>query len=76
MKLPDEITNLVDDGYENLTISESSLINFLKRYSSEIPLLINNKKVWLEVDNRFDVPVLERDISDGSAVKLSKKYFL
>lgn len=75
MKLPDEIINLVNQGYENLTISESSLINFLKSYSGEIPLLINDKKVWIEVDNRFDVPILERDISDGSAVKLSKKYF-
>lgn len=75
VKIPDEITNLINQGYEDLTLSESSFIEFMKRYSYEIPLLIDNKKVWIHIDNRFDVPILELDINDGSAVKLSKKYF-
>ncbi len=67
----EKIKELVNQGYENLTISETDFIQFMQKHSSNICLLVDNKKVWVHFDNTFSSPILERDISDGSDINLN-----
>ena len=65
-----QLEELVDDGYEDLTISEKNLIELIEKYNHNIPLYINNRKVWIHF-TESDKILMECDISDGSGVELN-----
>jgi len=67
-----KLTKLIDNGYEDLTISKQNLIKLIEKHKHNIPLLINNKKVWIHF-TESDKILLECDISDGSGVELTIK---
>jgi hypothetical protein len=65
-----QLEELVDDGYEDLTISKKNLIELIEKYNHNIPLYINNRKVWIHF-TESDKIFMECDISDGSGVELN-----
>jgi|TARA_R110000822_G_scaffold214820_3_gene349784 hypothetical protein len=65
-----QLEELVNDGYEDLTISKKNLIELIEKYSHNIPLYINNRKVWIHF-TESDKIFMECDISDGSGVELN-----
>ena len=65
-----QLEELVNDGYEDLTISKKNLIELIEKYSHNIPLYINNRKVWIHF-TESDKILMECDISDGSGVELN-----
>jgi len=70
LKMENKLTKLIDNGYEDLTISKQNLIKLIKKHKHNIPLLINNKKVWIHF-TESDKILIECDISDGSGVELN-----
>jgi hypothetical protein len=67
--MENKLTKLINNGYEDLTISKQNLIKLIEKHSHNIPLLINNKKVWIHF-TESDKILMECDISDGSGVEL------
>ncbi len=65
-----QLEKLVNEGYEDLTISKQNFIKLIEKYSHNIPLLINGKKVWIHF-MECDKLLMECDISDGSGVELN-----
>ena len=65
-----QLEELVNDGYEDLTISKKNLIELIEKYSHNIPLYINNRKVWIHF-TESDKIFMECDISDGSGVEVN-----
>jgi hypothetical protein len=65
----EQLETLVKEGYEDLTISKQNLIKLIEKYSHNIPLLINGRKVWIHF-TESDKILMECDISDGSGVEL------
>ena len=65
----EQLEKLVKEGYEDLTISKQNLIKLIEKYSHNIPLLINGRKVWIHF-TESDKILVECDISDGSGVEL------
>ena len=65
-----KLEKLVNDGYEDLTISKQNLIKLIEKHSHNIPLLINNRKVWIHF-TESDKIFVECDISDGSGIELN-----
>ena len=65
----EQLETLVKEGYEDLTISKQNLIKLIEKYSHNIPLLINGRKVWINF-TESDKILMECDISDGSGVEL------
>ena len=65
----EQLETLVKEGYEDLTISKQNLIKLIEKYSHNIPLLINGRKVWIHF-TESDKILVECDISDGSGVEL------
>ncbi len=65
-----QLENLINEGYEDLTISKQNLIKLIEKYSHNIPLFINNKKVWIYFTESNKI-LMECDISDGSGVELN-----
>jgi hypothetical protein len=65
-----QLEELVNDGYEDLTISKKNLIELIEKYSHNIPLYINNRKVWIHFTESNKI-FMECDISDGSGVELN-----
>jgi hypothetical protein len=65
-----QLENLINEGYEDLTISKQNLIKLIEKYSYNIPLFINNKKVWIHFTESNKI-LMECDISDGSGVELN-----
>ncbi len=65
-----KLEKLVNDGYEDLTISKQNLIKLIEKHSHNIPLLINNRKVWIHF-TESDKIFVECDVSDGSGVELT-----
>jgi hypothetical protein len=65
-----QLENLINEGYEDLTISKQNLIKLIEKYSHNIPLFINNKKVWIHFTESNKI-LMECDISDGSGVELN-----
>ena len=70
--LENKLTKLVEEGYEDLTISKQNLIKLIEKHSHNIPLLINGRKVWIHF-TESDKMLMECDISDGSGVELDIK---
>ena len=68
-EIGNKLTKLINNGYEDLTISKQNLIKLIKKHNHNIPLLINNKKVWIHF-TESDKILVECDISDGSGVEL------
>jgi hypothetical protein len=50
--------------------SKKNLIELIEKYSHNIPLYINNRKVWIHF-TESDKIFMECDISDGSGVELN-----
>ena len=65
-----QLEKLVNEGYEDLTISKQNFIKLIEKYSHNIPLLINDKKVWIHFTESNKL-LMECDISDGSGVELN-----
>jgi len=65
-----QLEELVNDGYEDLTISKQNFITLIEKYGHNIPILINNKKVWIHF-TESDKILVECDISDGSGIELN-----
>ena len=65
-----QLEKLVEEGFEDLTISKQNLIKLIEEYSHNIPLLINGRKVWIHF-TESDKLLMECDISDGSGVELN-----
>jgi hypothetical protein len=65
-----QLEKLVNEGYEDLTISKQNFIKLIEKYSHNIPLLINGKKVWIHFTESNKL-LMECDISDGSGVELN-----
>lgn len=69
--LKKKLDELVKDGYDDLTLSSDDFISLMKEVSSEYPLLVNGEHLWIHINDDAQTPFIERDISDGSAVKLN-----
>jgi hypothetical protein len=41
----EQLEKLVKEGYEDLTISKQNFVKLIEKYSHNIPLLINDRKV-------------------------------
>ena len=65
-----QLEELVNDGYEDLTISKENLIKLIENYGHNIPLFINGRKVWIHFTESNKI-FMECDISDGSGVELN-----
>lgn len=65
----EQLEELVNDGYGDLTISKQNFITLIEKHGHNIPLLINDKKVWIHF-TESDKILMECDISDGSGVEL------
>jgi hypothetical protein len=65
-----QLEKLVAQGYEDLTISKQNLIKLIDEYGHNIPLLINDRKIWIHF-TESDKILMECDISDGSGVELN-----
>ena len=61
-----KLTELSEIGYEDITISESDLIELFKRHSTELPILIGDNKVWIHINNNVDKILIETDISENT----------
>lgn len=63
-----KLKELSNNGYEDLSLSETKLIEFIKKYSSEFPLLIDGNEVWIHIQN--DIPnddiLFETDIGENT----------
>lgn len=70
-KLKKELDTLIKDGYEDLTLSSNDFISLMKKLSSEYPLSINGKYLWIHINDDVEAPFVEKEISDGSAVELT-----
>ena len=66
----EQLEKLVKEGYEDLTISKQNFVKLIEKYSHNIPLLINDRKVWIHF-TESDKILIECDISDGSGVELN-----
>ena len=44
-----QLYDLTEHGYEDLTISENNLVDLFKSFSHNIPILINDKKIWIHI---------------------------
>ena len=65
----EQLEKLVKEGYEDLTISKQNFVKLIEKHGHNIPLLINDKKVWIHF-TESDKILMECDISDGSGVEL------
>ena len=65
-----QLEELVNDGYEDLTISKENLIKLIENYGHNTPLFINNRKVWIHFTESNKI-LMECDISDGSGVEVN-----
>ena len=65
----EQLEKLVKEGYEDLTISKQNFVKLIEKHSHNIPLLINNRKIWIHF-TESDKILMECDISDGSVVEL------
>jgi hypothetical protein len=65
-----QLEELVNDGYEDLTISKENLIKLIENYGHNISLFINNRKVWIHFTESNKI-LMECDISDGSGVEVN-----
>ena len=66
----EQLEKLVKEGYEDLTISKQNFVKLIEKHGHNIPLLINDKKVWIHF-TESDKILMECDISDGSGVELN-----
>ena len=66
----DKLIELANNGYEDLSLSETKLIEFIKKYSSEFPLLIDGNEVWIHIQNNIpnDNILFETDIGENTKV--------
>lgn len=69
--LKKELDTLVKDGFEDLTLSSNDFISLMKKLSSEYPLSINGKYLWIHINDDVENPFIEKEISDGSVIKLT-----
>jgi len=65
-----KLTELANNGYEDLSMSETKLIEFVKKYSFEFPLLIDGNKVWIHIQNNIpnDDILFETNIGENTEV--------
>ena len=68
--MENKLTKLVDNGYEDLTISKQNLLKLIEKHSHNIPLFINGRKVWIHFTESNKI-LMECDISDGSGVEVN-----
>ena len=66
----EQLEKLVKEGYEDLTISKQNFVKLIEKHGHNIPLLINDRKVWIHF-TESDKILMECDISDGSGVELN-----
>ena len=64
------IEKLANNGYSDLSISETKLIKFIEKYSAEFPLSIDGNEVWIHIQNNIpgDKILFETDIGQNTKI--------